>query len=400
MKLEMELRPNNNDLSVMSIIQGRRMTLSQSKPGLVVVDFEEMGKFESNANPDQLRTSQLISMRFSGRNGKYSASQEAPRNSAKRGISGDSTLIVLFTSNYRLEPSSLEALQRIETFSNLQVINMEAVEGTNRENFAKSYVLQAIERLTHRQDVEVNVSIPVGTGDTRPLVRFLRILAFYVYSQALHIPRTNSLRVELSYLIDSSATLVRVNDRKPLKLIDGEEFGNWYPSESIDVIDPRSEKSVAHFYILSSFHDSSRSKLRQVLDLYFTKSLTPTVVASNNLDTIEKLCQTLAGQDGVHYIPSVVVKNTKMMKSLYDPSDLPNLKDDIMKFGKGSFVVIQLLCDDIDDQLCIREMIEDSPSMNAFSSEKSALYKEGLLFCIHIKGQITPEVRSRSSLIL
>ena len=39
LELELELRPNNNDLSVMSIIQGRRMTMTQSKPGLVVVDL-------------------------------------------------------------------------------------------------------------------------------------------------------------------------------------------------------------------------------------------------------------------------------------------------------------------------------------------------------------------------
>lgn len=39
---ELTLRPNNNDLSVMSIIQGRRMTLSSSKPGLVVVGLEEV----------------------------------------------------------------------------------------------------------------------------------------------------------------------------------------------------------------------------------------------------------------------------------------------------------------------------------------------------------------------
>ena len=36
------LRPNNNDLSVMSVIQARRQTLAQSKPGLVVVALEEV----------------------------------------------------------------------------------------------------------------------------------------------------------------------------------------------------------------------------------------------------------------------------------------------------------------------------------------------------------------------
>jgi len=36
--------PPDNDLSVMSIIQGRRQTLAQSKPGLVVVGLEEVSR--------------------------------------------------------------------------------------------------------------------------------------------------------------------------------------------------------------------------------------------------------------------------------------------------------------------------------------------------------------------
>ena len=86
LQLELELRPNNNDLSVMSIIQGRRMTMTQSKPGLVVVDLEEMASNDPDANPNQLKTAQLISQRFSGRNGDYKHDAQAPRNSSKRGM--------------------------------------------------------------------------------------------------------------------------------------------------------------------------------------------------------------------------------------------------------------------------------------------------------------------------
>lgn len=397
LKLEMELRPNNNDLSVMSIIQGRRMTLSQTKPGLVVVDLEEMAKFGCNANPDQLSTAKLISMRFSGRNGKFSI-QGVPRNSGKRGISGDSTLLALFTSNYCLEESSLHALQSIETFANLQVIHMRAVEDEDRKMFAKSYVLQSIERFIHR-DIDINASIPVGTGDTRPLVRYLRILAFYTSSQLRDIGPSEPIKVELTCTKDSSVTYVRVNNRKPLSLRLG-EFGNWYPENRFDVIDPRAETSILRFQKNASGDDSVSSKLMRIVDLYFAKSLAPTVIISNNFGIVNSLCCALASEKDVHFIPNIRVKETKMMKSLYDPSDLPNLKDDIMKFGKGAFVVIQLLCADVDDQLCIREIIEDSPSMSAFSSEKSALYKEGLLLCIHVNGVISPEVQSRASLII
>lgn len=86
LQLELELRPNNNDLSVMSIIQGRRMSMTQTKPGLVVVDLEEMASNVPDANPNQLKTAQLISQRFSGRNSAYKeGNAAAPRNSTKRG---------------------------------------------------------------------------------------------------------------------------------------------------------------------------------------------------------------------------------------------------------------------------------------------------------------------------
>lgn len=38
--------------------------------------------------------------------------------------------------------------------------------------------------------------------------------------------------------------------------------------------------------------------------------------------------------------------------------------------------------------------------MTAFSTSKSALFKDGLFFGVYVDGEITPEVRSRASLII
>ena len=62
--------------------------------------------------------------------------------------------------------------------------------------------------------------------------------------------------------------------------------------------------------------------------------------------------------------------------------------------------VHSLQCHSNDAQLCIREIIEDSPSQTAFSTSKSALYKDGLFFGVYVDGKITPELRSRASLII
>lgn len=91
------------------------------------------------------------------------------------------------------------------------------------------------------------------------------------------------------------------------------------------------------------------------------------------------------------------------MKSLYDPNDTPNLRDDILTIlhaNEKSSVAVELRCHSTDAQLQIREIVEDTASMTAFSTEKSALYKDGLLFGVYIEGQITPEISSRASLII
>ena len=63
-------------------------------------------------------------------------------------------------------------------------------------------------------------------------------------------------------------------------------------------------------------------------------------------------------------------------------------------------MAVGLNCPSRDSQLCVREMLEDSPSMTAFSTSKSALYKTGLLFGVYVNGDITPEVKSRASIII
>lgn len=44
--------------------------------------------------------------------------------------------------------------------------------------------------------------------------------------------------------------------------------------------------------------------------------------------------------------------------------------------------------------------MEDTPSMVAFSTARSALQKEGLLFVVEVGEVLSPELRSRASLVL
>ena len=443
LRLELELRPNNNDYSVMSIIQGRRMTLTQSKPGLVLVALEEMPSNVEGADPNQGEVAKLLSMRFSGRKGEFKVGGVAPRNSEKRGrflreilhnttvsptskfsylslqhgtigISGDATIITIFTSNYNLEPPCLEALQRLDMFKNLTVVKVAPVSGKDRKTFALSYLTQRVKDslAPWKGSVNIDLNITFGDGDTRPLVRYLRMLSFYIHALVLKSTKTTSCSsVDVTVACEATlniTTVTSVVDGSAIQLKPG-SFQNLYTSTP-PRLDSRASKTVAQ---LQSLHLNlqNASELSQILEFYFTKSLAPAVILSHDKELIHDLIRLLSQLEGVHGITNVDPSSYKMMKSLYDPSDTPNLRDDILQIlhDEGSspssssitsMVAVELKCHTTDAQLQIREIIEDSPSMTAFSTERSALYKDGLIFGVFVEGEFTPEIESRASLII
>ena len=117
-------------------------------------------------------------------------------------------------------------------------------------------------------------------------------------------------------------------------------------------------------------------ELALLLDFWLVGTLAPAVIVSSDKHTIESIVAAVGGVEGdVHCLPPVNVSHYKMMRSLYDPSGAPNLRDDILSLIRDHLtarVVIELHCETAHAQLAIREIIEDTPSMAEFSSEKSA----------------------------
>ena len=416
LELELELRPNNNDYSVMSIIQGRRMTLTQSKPGLVVVGLEEMPSNVEGSDPRQCDVSSLLSYRFSGRKGDFKSGgaivvavvgggTTAPRNSSKRGISGDATIITIFTSNYELEPSSFETLSKLEMFQNLSVVKIEAVSGRDRHSFALSYLYQRVKETTVGcKSLSINLDIECGEGDTRPLVRFLRMLSFFICALLKQQQRSDTGRIDVAATQDEITKLTQITNNQSgdsMQLKCG-SFQNLYAATPC-TLDPRASDIVVEMQ-KSCPNLKDPTDLIQILDFYFARTLAPVVILSQNKELISDLTAVISRLEGVKAIRNIDPSSYKIMRSLYDPSDTPNLRDDILRLqrdgGDQSLVTIELVCRTSDSQMVIREIIEDTPSMTAFSSERSALYKDGLLFCVYVEGDITPEIASRASLVI
>lgn len=412
--LEMELRPNNNDMSVMNIIQQRRMTMTQTKPGLVVIDLEEMPSNDDiEADPNQERIAQLISQRFSGRRGdyqSYGSSTPAPRNSDKRGIAKDASLITLFTSNYVLHENSKEALKRLKMFETLEAVHMVAVAGSDRVQFANSYLRQCIRDYFSElnPNCSITLDIEIGEGDTRPLVRYLRMIAFYICSLVSRSVRHAST---IEATVQQKGSCCIICSRGDVIELNG-SISNLLLPVKPRIRDTRVQNIISHLNGTESFPFVDH--LSVILDFWFAGTLTPAVIVSNDREKIHTLMNALNSLKDLYCIRDVNPDIYKMMKSLYDPNDIPNLRDEILKLGRhhghshhrggggiiGPSVVVELICHTSNAQLCIREIIEDSPSMTAFSSTKSALYKDGLLFVVYVEGMITPEIQSRASIVL
>ena len=303
-------------------------------------------------------------------------------------------------------------------FSNLKPVHTTAVSGTDRRDFAQAYLQQCVTDrfVDHAPSCEFNLNITLGEGDTRPLVRYLRMLGFYVCAllkeengsgktETTTEQLSGPVKVSVSQFttaVDTESDTCKVEAAgKSIELAIG-SFQNLLPKVPT-VFDNRTKRVISQLQQSSQHAALMADKvadLSQVIDFYFAKTLAPAVVVSHNQDFIQALVSALGEQQDMHGIAGVDASSYKMMKSLYDPNDTPNLRDDILGLGRGAFVAVELLCESTDAQLCIREIIEDSPSMTAFSTSRSALYKAGLVFGVYVKGDITPEVRSRASLVL
>ena len=223
-------------------------------------------------------------------------------------------------------------------------------------------------------------------------MRLLRMITFYVC--ILLREQKGKVSVHVSVLETNDSCQIKVgNNQLNLKVT---------PSENLVPLTPRvfDQRTIAIMEKVEVQTIAVRDELSIILDLWLSKTLAPAVILSNDQSKTLCIVESLKFLDDIHTLGNIDTSRYKMMKSLYDPNDTPNLRDDILKLGHGAFVAVGLICETLDAQLCIREIIEDTPSMTAFSTERSALHKAGLLFCIFVNGDITPEIRSRASLVI
>jgi hypothetical protein len=437
LELDLELRRNNNDLSLSSLLMSRRQrnrAFCSADPTscLVVLALEELApplsctfgvgggaKFELDnpLKPNQHATLKLLTQRLAGRSGTHTMDSHVRSNGVVRsGISGYPSILALMTSNYELTDASAALLRQVPLFENISVIAMKAVEDLDRRNFALSYFNRFVREQLHKRCGQskslsarrylITLDLQEGWGDVRPLVRRLRMLAYYVAAHLTLSSRKTSGRmiVKVAQLSDDRCTIELHSEvtKATLELLTGSVSDLYVTSiVSPSFCRPETRQMLESKGLLFLRNTVPCAELVMFFEFWLSGALAPAVVLSTREKPIKEILSSVSRLDEVHVLTKIDVCSYRMMKSLYDPVETPNLRDDIRRLGRNKPVVVELLCRDVASQLCVREMIEDTPSMTAYSSDRSALRKEGLLFLVRIMGSaISPEIRSRASMIL
>lgn len=356
LNVELELRPNNNDLSVMSIIQGRRMTLAQSKPGMVVVGLEEVPPVVLDLGSDsidQCQNLKLLADRFSGLRGEHITPEARKRleQQNRTGISAHASVLTIFTSNYKLDPRGSDMLRELSMFRNLLIIPVCAIADKDRQEFAKGYLCQLLKDYFSRSTVnfEVSLCMDLGRGDIRALVRHLRSISFFLASEVRakallsrngmqstsHEAKVDKIRFVVQENYDSGLVSLFLADGESaiVELCHGHHF-NLFPIKR-KLIDTRTEKAIAHIEKkLPKLEKAVLDDLAHVIDYYFGQVLIPAVVLCRSKQLVKAIIESLGQVEGLSMIKGIDASKYKIVKSLYDSEDTRSLRDDIISLRR------------------------------------------------------------------
>ena len=221
-------------------------------------------------------------------------------------------------------------------FENIQRVETSAVADSDRVEFAKAYLTSVLADRTSISSNwsfdSIDMDIDVGSGDTRPLVRHLRMIAFYVVNflekRSDNADNNSNVRLRLTTSDGNNKSVDMEINGSRIQLVHDPECNNLYSSAT--PIHNEVAKSLSASVLTNA---NQKRKFARVCDYYFDKTLTPAVVVSKNKETLRALADELSAADGVHAILGVNPENYKMMRSLYDSRETPNLRDDILNFG-------------------------------------------------------------------
>ncbi|KOO29650.1 hypothetical protein Ctob_008264 [Chrysochromulina tobinii] len=423
--LELQRRPNNNDLSVVHVVEMAREPLSATEPRLLLLALEEMPDTAPEQTPEQTperargRTPstalELAGSSPGGDDGAVSGGAGGTQLAVAkllaerfRKSAAHPDLIVCFTSNYTLCDAAAAALKACTLFASLECVTIQPVGGAQRAALGgamlRTLIAEGLASAEHgapdrappsaasNECLGIDMRLDLGVGDVRPLVRLLRAVAAYAITM-LNAQLAGQAPYRARELDDGS----RASKVAKRSVPDEAALGYSTTHLTVASADPAAT-AAADDETTSPQHTSLLSRpVRLTLEIgeIGTRAVSGGEVAHGG-----------TGEGGaLGLIRRVDVTEVKMNRSLYDTRDARSLRDEILDLRDlVPRVAVELLAPTSASELMIREMVEDSPSVVAHSVHKRILHKRGLLFVVLTgapsEKAISPELRSRASLVL
>jgi len=210
--LELQRRPNNNDLSVVHVVEMAREPLSATEPRLLLLALEEMPDTAPEQTPEQ--TPERARGRMPSTALELAGSSPGGDDGAVSGGAGGTQLavakllaerfrksaahpdlIVCFTSNYTLCDAAAAALKACTLFASLECVTIQPVGGAQRAALGgamlRTLIAEGLASAEHaapdrappsaasNECLGIDMRLDLGVGDVRPLVRLLRAVAAY-----------------------------------------------------------------------------------------------------------------------------------------------------------------------------------------------------------------------------
>lgn len=210
--LELQRRPNNNDLSVVHVVEMAREPLSATEPRLLLLALEEMPHTAPEQMPEKTperarvqtpsTALELLGSSLGGDDGAVSGSAGGTQLAVAkllaerfRKSAAHPDLIVCFTSNYALCDAAAAALKACTLFASLEFVTIQPVGGAQRAALGGAMLRtliaeglasaeraapdRALPSMASNECLGIDVRLDLGDGDVRPLVRLLRAIAAY-----------------------------------------------------------------------------------------------------------------------------------------------------------------------------------------------------------------------------
>lgn len=392
------LGAGNNDKSVVSIILGKEASIPKRKSTVIIMIYEE---FPSSQHSYQTEVTAMLM--------KY---VDTRYDSSTR----HSSTISLFLSNYDLDVGSMAALQQSRLWRDIAVYKFSMMDETTLRELISSLFIQAAKIFRAKyflkfntadiDDIDFEISfsdifLVHMQNDIRRVHRFIDAIAFWCLSTCTSAGSFSIRKVSVVYSDQHVIANMGCNET-------GSSLSIAFALVS-DMYVPILERSnlPQDFIVLYEIHVESSFVVQNntlplsiplVIYYFFKQIYVPVVVYITSLSSSDVFSRVIQESSRVlnHEIVQLFfdLKEWKVKRSLADHPSVKNIRDEIVREQSKrptTYFVVELhmvgktKTEMSSAEYNIRDLIEELPLLTTFSTERSTLMKNRILFMLSLR---------------